>query len=169
MVTARIPELKDCGCGVPLSLGSKIIAAAFLALSSIIFIFTLYYIGCIEFGLKNQESETQQRNETYLEVIAVMVMIVAGVHGTLAFLLWYGVVQHRPSYVLPWAVLTTAFTIILTFIALLMLLHKFHWIEIILWVIVVVLYYCNLIVYSHFRALRREKNLPQSLNENDAS
>uniref|UniRef100_A0A1B6K4U5 DUF7027 domain-containing protein n=1 Tax=Homalodisca liturata TaxID=320908 RepID=A0A1B6K4U5_9HEMI len=169
MVTARIPELKDCGCGVQLSLGSKIIAAIFLTLSSIIFIFSLYYIASIELDLRNPDTESQHHNDTYLEVIAVMILIVSGVHGTLALLLWYGVVQHRPSYVLPWAILTTAFTIILTFIALLLLLHKFHWFEIILWVIVVVLYYCNLIVYSHFRALRREKNLPQSLNENDAS
>lgn len=30
-----------------------------------------------------------------LEVIAVMVMIVSGVHGTLAFLLFYGVKEVR--------------------------------------------------------------------------
>lgn len=34
-----------------------------------------------------------------LEVIAVMVMIVSGVHGTLAFLLFYGVKEVRPTLV----------------------------------------------------------------------
>ncbi|XP_054264419.1 uncharacterized protein LOC128987545 [Macrosteles quadrilineatus] len=170
MVTARIPELKDCGCGVSLTLGAKIISVIFFCLSSLIFLTSLYYIISTEIDLRNPDTEAQHHDETYKEVIAVMTMIVSGIHGTLAFLLWYGVKEHKPSYVLPWAILTTAFTMIFTFIAFLLLLHKFSFEQVIIWLIVVVMYYCVLIVYSHFRELRREKNLPQTLsNSGDAA
>lgn len=160
MVSARIPELEKCMFCCTLRTGALIIAAASVVLCGLLGISS--FLALIRVTL---EIIINHKNNVFARLFIVSLLtifLIAAVLEVFSIFLWIGIKQYKQTYVLSWAIITTAFNLIqFSVVCFLLIFADFDYKLLLFGVETCMLFYVSLVVYSYYREMRQVKNTPQ--------
>lgn len=140
--------------------GTLIIAAASVVLCGLLGIST--FLALIREALELMVSEKSHGPSKLIVVYLSIIFTIAAVLETFSIFLWIGIKQYKQTYVLSWAIITTAFNLIqLLIFCLILLITPYDYKLLPFAAEICMLFYVSLVVYSYYREMRRVKNTPQ--------